>query len=138
MARRRFIHVKGAKHGVTVVDTITSVTFTEQTNEIAGSGDDDKADSFLARGKSVVRGEINMDDPIQAQALKAVAAADFVFDGVPEAGATDRVRVTLKNVVFFTRRNTSPHDALWTGGLSFRCFMPDGTDPVTIGLTPNT
>jgi hypothetical protein len=132
-ARRRFVNIVSCLHGTLEINTIQSISFTEDTRQIRASGDNDRSDSFLARGKTSVSGEITLQDPIQAQALKAAAKADLKYSGEPESGGV-AVQVTLKNVIFFTRRETDNHDNVWGVSLSFACYMPDGSDPVAIAL----
>lgn len=131
--KRRYIHIVGAAHGAVEINTVQSISFSDDTQEIAASGDDDIADSFLAKGKSSTRGELVLQDPIQADALRAAGAADLTFSGQPEAGGV-AVDMTLKNVIFFTRRQTAVHNGVWGEALGFRCYDPTGADPVSTDL----
>jgi hypothetical protein len=128
--KRRYIHIVGALFGTLAVNTIQSISFSDDAQEIAASGDDDAADSFLAKGKRTVRGTLVLQDPVQADALMAAAQADLTYSGKPEAGGT-AVDVTLKNVIFFARSNTSMHNGVWGESLTFRCYLPTGLAPVS-------
>jgi hypothetical protein len=127
----RFINVDNALLGAVEITTIQSISYNSDTAEIAASGDADKADTALFKGKRTVRGQLVIQDPVQSQALLNSAKADLKFDGEPEAGGTAKT-VTLKNAMFFTENANAPHNALWGQTLGFRCFQPDGTNPVAI------
>lgn len=125
MASRRFINIKTFKMGATAFTTIQSVSINQETQEIAASGDADKVDTFLAKGKETTRGDITLQDPIQAEALRAAAKADITFQGEPEAGGTP-TNVTIKNVMFFSNRATKQHNSVWGQSLTWRSYDPTG------------
>lgn len=135
MPNRRFIHVRAATHGVLPITTVQSISFTDDAQEIAASGDDDTADSFLAKGKSSVRGELVLQDPTQAAALKAAAPGDLEWKGVPETGGSE-ITQTLSNVIFFSRRHASTHNGLATETLTFRTYDPTGANTVSQTIAP--
>jgi hypothetical protein len=123
--KRRYIHIVGALLGSLSVNTIQSISFNDDAQEIAASGDDDQADSFLAKGKRTTRGTLVIQDPVQADALMAAAQADLTYSGKPEAGGV-AVNMTLKNVIFFSRSSTQMHNGVWGESLTFRCYLPSG------------
>ena len=131
--KRRYINISTFKVGTAEYNTIQSVSENTDIQEIAASGDADTADSFLAKGKSSTRGEVVIQDPIQAQAMLVGAPGDITFSGQPEAGGV-AVNVTLKNAIFFGKRATMLHNGVWGETLNFRCYDPTGANPVTIAL----
>lgn len=131
--KRRYIHIVGALYGALAVNTIQSVSFSDDAQEIAASGDDDQADSFLAKGKRTTRGTLVIQDPVQADALMAAAQADFTYSGKPESGGV-AVNMTLKNLIFFARSATQIHNGVWGESLTFRCYLPSGLPAVTTAL----
>jgi hypothetical protein len=131
--KRRFIHVKALTHGAVNHSTIQSVSIDKSYQEISDSGDDDGADTFLAKGKLSVTVSVELRDPVQADALVDRAASTLTFKGVPETGGTE-VTVTVLGVIFFRHGNRAVHNGVATQTVSGRAYKPDGTDPVTVAL----
>jgi hypothetical protein len=134
--RRRFINIKNFVHMVgttgTGANTITDVTVGRRSNMIRGAGDDDRYSSFMAEGMRDVDISITIDDPVQREALQALAPGTVTFDGTPEEGGT-AYTVTLTNVKWHSGTLSARHNGLWGGNLSGTTYSPDGqTDPMTI------
>jgi hypothetical protein len=125
MASRRFINIKTFKHGATAYTTIQSLSYNQDTQEIAASGDADRVDTFLAKGKESTRGDLALQDPIQAEALRQAGKADITFQGEPESGGV-ATNITIKNVIFFGNRGQTMHNGVWAQSLTWRAYDPTG------------
>lgn len=133
---RRFINISTFKHGAVAYTTLQNVEENTEVQEIAASGDADKTDSFLVAGKSSTRGTLSMQDPIQAEALLNATKADITFIGEAETGGV-QTKVTIKNVIFFSKRASAVHNGVWGQSLTWRAFDPSGLDAVTMAdVTP--
>jgi hypothetical protein len=126
----RYVHIRDATHGAIPITTVNNIDFDEDAQELADSGDDDVADSFLMEGKSTTRGTMMIKDPVQAYALKAAASANLVFKGVSDDAS--EVQVTLSGVKFFRLGGRQMHNGVWNYPLTFRAYKADGTRAVLI------
>jgi hypothetical protein len=138
--RRRFINIANFTHTVgataTIANTIKSVTVNRRSNMIRSAGDDDRISSFMAEGMRDVDLSMDIEDPVQREALQALAPGTVTFDGTPEEGGTPYT-VTADNVKWHSGTLNAAHNAIWGGNLSGTTYSPDGqTDPLSIAATP--
>lgn len=127
----RFINIKNCKMGGTPVTTIKSIGYNRSANVIADSGDNDRYQSWAAKGLTTISIQISLADPVQAAALENAAAGTFEFNGEPEEGGQER-HVEITNAIFSGRSVNASHNALWNGSISGIATAPDGqTDPIT-------
>ena len=130
--RRRFINVYLLTHGVQEVNTVQSVSFSENAQRVVASGDNDKYATFHARGMADVNGSLVIQDPIQAESLKAKAPATMTFKGEPETGGV-ALTVTILNVEFFGQAPTFGHQAVSGITLPWAARSADGiASPVSM------
>lgn len=129
--KQRFYHLHTVKHGVNDHNTLKEIEWTDNTEEIADSGDDDAVDTFLEAGKSEVRGTMLIADPIQAYALRNAVAANLTFKGKAKTGGTDCL-VTIKSVKVFGVSPRFMHGGVSVSRLTWRAYDPAGGALVTI------
>lgn len=123
----RFIDITSFVHGSNTYTGVVSVSYESDTKEIAASSDADKTDTFLAKGKTTVRGSVRFNDPVQAAQFQAEAAADLTFKGTgPGAAPHAVVTVVVKGCTPFNLRGNAMHDDVWTSEVTFRGFMVTG------------
>ena len=117
----RVKNIKTFKVGVTAFTTIKEISVSEETAEIADSGDNDIVDTFIAKGKSTCRGQIMVNDGIQATALKAtVGSANVLTAEGEDASDTSAQKITITGAQFFNKSSRVLHNDVWTHVVTFR------------------
>lgn len=136
-AAARYIDITEFLAGATQYSGIESVSYGIQTKEIAASSDADKVDTFLAKGKSTIRGSVKMNDPVQASALQATAApVTLTFEGQTAAATNHYVKVVITNVLFFNLEGQGMHDDVWGSSVTWRSGAGGSTITITDTVTP--
>jgi hypothetical protein len=121
--------IKTFKIGATSFTTIKTVDTNEDVNPLYDAGDVDTDETLVGVGMGRNTFSITLSDPIQAQAMKASAAANIVFNGV-DATSTANVLVTLVNAKIFSRSNRLGHNQVGQITLTGRC------DSITVAAPP--
>lgn len=123
----RYIDITSAvSANTTGYTTIKQIRYSVKTKIIEGSGDADKNITWMAKGMKRVSGSLTIEDPVQAAALIAGAAADFVFTGTDPV-ASKALTVTIKNALFFDLDGDEKHDELAGTTVTFAGYMTDGS-----------
>ena len=118
----RLREIKTFKHGATTFTTLKEVDYSEGTNPIEDSGDDDAALSYQEGGLTTCGGSVLIADPVQALAIKAAARADITFVGIAQSGGTNQL-VTIKGAKFFEMSPRFMHNGVSVTRLTFRCAI---------------
>lgn len=131
--RRRFYNVKTCTHGSVAVSTVQTITYNRSWTRLNGQGDDDITDTFQAKVNLQVSGTLVLQDDLQADALLDAASDTLAWNGMPEAGGTEK-HVEIDGVEFFSENSTNAHNALDGITLNWSAYSPTGVDPVTVAL----
>jgi hypothetical protein len=126
----RYFNIANCTLGGTAVTTINTITTSSKTQRITSAGDADRSPTFQAKGMTDNDVSIEMEDPIQAEALEAAAAGDLVFEGLSDADSV-RKRVTVKNFSVFGRDDKDAHNKVGTVSLKGNGYDPAGGKIIT-------
>lgn len=129
MPDKRTTGISTFKIAAVAYTTLHSIDTNEDGNPLYDSGDVDATETLVGQGVSRCSFSAVVADPVQAQAMKAAAAAAWTWNGIDAAGAGN-VLVTMANAKVFGRAGRTMHNGVWMITLSGRC------DSVTYAAAP--
>lgn len=119
------INPKSVTFGGTSITGVTQISWQEQTDRIAASGDDDQHETFQDRGITRTSGTITFRDNYAAMALRSkTGTLTWVEKG--GGGGSDHT-YTITNCEVFGTSPNQPHRGASTVSITFNAISSDGS-----------